>query len=40
MDIQDIKDVEVRDLILEEEQRQQDEICLIASENLPSPSAM
>lgn len=40
MDIQDIKDVAVRDLILAEEKRQQDEICLIASENLPSPSAM
>ena len=40
MDIQEIKDIEVRDLILAEEERQQNEICLIASENLPSPSAM
>ena len=40
MDIKDIKDIEVRDLILREEERQQNEICLIASENLPSPSVM
>ena len=35
-----IKDKIVRNLIAEEETRQQNEICLIASENIPSPDVM
>lgn len=35
-----IQDREVADIIKAEEQRQQDEICLIASENIPSTQAM